>query len=98
MGGIKDRLGDLSWLGDAYADQGWVEVGPAPDSSALDKTAVINAQIEYFLQESNWMVAGDNTSVSKNDRALWIEYRQALRGIPNQSGFPEEVYWPTKPE
>jgi hypothetical protein len=98
MGGIKDRLGDLSWLGDAYADQGWVEVGPAPDSSALDKTAVINAQIEHFLQESNWMVAGDNTSVSKNDRVLWIEYRQALREIPNQSGFPEEVYWPTKPE
>ena len=28
--GFLDKLGDLSWLGDAYADQGWFEVGDAP--------------------------------------------------------------------
>lgn len=28
----------------------------------------------------------------------WAQYRQALRDIPNQSGFPYEIEWPTKPQ
>lgn len=28
----------------------------------------------------------------------WKTYRQALRDIPAQSGFPTNVTWPTKPE
>ena len=27
----------------------------------------------------------------------WRTYRQALRDIPNQSGFPDNITWPTKP-
>jgi hypothetical protein len=26
-----------------------------------------------------------------------IDYRQALRDVPAQAGFPENVTWPTKP-
>jgi len=32
------------------------------------------------------------------DQAAWAQYRQALRDIPQQDGFPENVIWPTKPE
>jgi hypothetical protein len=28
----------------------------------------------------------------------WRDYRQALRDIPQQEGFPYAVEWPTKPE
>ena len=28
----------------------------------------------------------------------WAKYRQALRDIPNQPGFPFEIEWPKKPE
>ena len=28
----------------------------------------------------------------------WAKYRQALREIPNQPGFPFEIDWPEKPE
>ena len=28
----------------------------------------------------------------------WRTYRQALRDIPAQSGFPTNVTWPVKPE
>ena len=28
----------------------------------------------------------------------WRTYRQALRDLPAQSGFPTNVTWPTKPE
>lgn len=27
-----------------------------------------------------------------------LDYRQALRDITSQSGFPDNVVWPTKPE
>ena len=30
--------------------------------------------------------------------AEWVAYRQALRDIPAQPGFPENITWPTKPE
>lgn len=28
----------------------------------------------------------------------WTQYREALRDIPEQEGFPFEITWPTKPE
>jgi hypothetical protein len=95
MGGIKDRLGDLSWLGDAYADQGWVEVG---EEAVAPMTAEdVNATIAYLLKDTAWSVAEDDLTITKGKRADWIAYRQALRNIPLQVGFPTDVTWPTKP-
>jgi len=31
------------------------------------------------------------------DKAVWATYRQALRDVPTQSGFPWEVTYPTQP-
>lgn len=28
----------------------------------------------------------------------WLNYRQALRDIPQQTGFPDNVVWPTAPQ
>ena len=28
----------------------------------------------------------------------WVVYRQALRDLPQQVGFPNEIVWPNKPE
>ena len=30
-------------------------------------------------------------------RAAWKTYRQALRDVPTQTGFPSNVTWPTEP-
>ena len=27
----------------------------------------------------------------------WTDYRQALRDVPTQHGFPENISWPPKP-
>ena len=32
------------------------------------------------------------------DKDAWAVYRQALRDVPAQSGFPWDVAWPTQPE
>jgi hypothetical protein len=95
MGGIKDRLGDLSWLGDAYADQGWFEVG---EETSTPLTAdEVNATIQQMLNNTAWAVAIDDTTITRGQRADWMAFRQALRDIPLQSGFPTNIQWPSEP-
>lgn len=36
----------------------------------------------------------DNLETLRSD---WKTYRQSLRDVPTQSGFPNNVVWPTKP-
>jgi hypothetical protein len=95
MGGIVDRLGDLSWLGEAYANQGWVQVGEeAPVLMTADE---VNATIAQRLKDSAWAVASDDITITRGQRADWVAFRQALRDIPLQVGFPENVAWPAEP-
>ena len=93
--GIKERLGDLSWLGDAYADQGWVEAGE--EVSTPMSTNEINATIAQRLKDSAWAVAEDDLTITRGQRADWIAFRQALRDIPLQAGFPTNIVWPNEP-
>jgi len=44
------------------------------------------------LTACDWMANSDVTM--PND---WATYRQALRDVPSQSGFPNTITWPTKP-
>jgi len=95
MAGIKDRLGDLSWLGDSYADQGWFEVGEEdPTPMTADE---VNATIAQRLKDSAWAVAEDDLTITRGQRADWMAFRQALRDIPLQVGFPTDIVWPTEP-
>jgi len=98
MSGIKDRLGDLSWLGDAYADRGWVEVAePAPvEPTTENKIAAIKAEMDLRISQSDPMVAADNPA-TKGQRADWVDYRKAVRAVPYQDGYPDSVLWPTPP-
>lgn len=50
-------------------------------------------QRERLLSDTDWMALSDNTMTPE-----WAAYRQALRDITAQEGFPYSVIWPTKPE
>ena len=36
--------------------------------------------------------------LTSDKQAEWATYRQALLDVPQQSGFPNDITWPTKPE
>ena len=55
--------------------------------------AVIRADRNRRLNESDWTQVED----SPVDKAAWATYRQALRDVPSQAGFPWNVNWPEKP-
>lgn len=46
------------------------------------------------------LVASDWTQVADApvDQAAWATYRQALRDIPEQAGFPQDIQWPPEPQ
>lgn len=45
------------------------------------------------LADSDWTQLSDSTV----DKAAWAQYRQALRDVPSQQGFPTQVVWPSTP-
>jgi|TARA_R110002124_G_scaffold188919_2_gene356166 hypothetical protein len=49
-----------------------------------------------LLAESDWTRMDDN-GLSVSDKEAWATYRQALRNLPDQEGFPYEVTYPTRP-
>ena len=61
-----------------------------PQDQAED---AVRNQRNRLLQETDWMALSDNTMTQE-----WSTYRQALRDLTTQEGFPYSVEWPTKPE
>lgn len=45
------------------------------------------------LKKSDWTQVPD----APVDQEAWKVYRQELRDLPNQHGFPEKVIWPIEP-
>ncbi len=49
-----------------------------------------------LLTGSDWTV-GNDSPLTTEKQAEWKTYRQALRDVTSQSGFPETIAWPTQP-
>lgn len=56
------------------------------------KAEKVRNERNQLLSQTDWMAGSD---VTMSDE--WRAYRQALRDVPAQSGFPNDVTWPTKP-
>ena len=54
-------------------------------------------QRDRLLTESDWVTIRA-TDTGDPVPTEWVDYRQALRDIPDQTGFPEEIDWPQEPE
>lgn len=46
-----------------------------------------------LLVQSDWTQLQD-ADLTENERQQWQTYRQALRDIPQQPGFPKQIAWP----
>lgn len=49
-----------------------------------------------LLSSSDWTRL-DDAPLTTEQKAAWATYRQALRDIPSQAGFPWDIQWPVKP-
>lgn len=55
----------------------------------------VRKQRNDLLLETDWIHLPDTTKPA--NIAEWETYRQALRDITGQSGFPQNIQWPQKP-
>jgi len=57
------------------------------------QSASIRAERNRRLSESDWTQLAD----APVNREAWLAYRQALRDLTAQAGFPFEITWPELP-
>lgn len=68
-----------------------------PEEEILEeKTQQILSERNFLLTESDWTILPDAPFTAAKKKK-WKEYRQALRDITKQKGFPENVVFPEKP-
>jgi len=53
----------------------------------------VRASRDEKLKDCDWTQVAD----APVDKAVWATYRQALRDITTQTGFPWSIDWPTNP-
>lgn len=65
-----------------------------PSQDEINEVASFHANIKRrdLLAETDWWAVGDRTMTQEQ-----IDYRQALRDITDQAGYPTDITWPTKP-
>lgn len=101
--GQYNGIGDIpSWLTTkerpslyhSWSGIDW-EVTPESELQRLaDLSASVRQQRDALIAQTDWTQLDD--SPFKGD-ATWLSYRQELRDITEQPGFPEVIIWPTAP-
>ena len=67
-------------------DQAWAD-------GANDRVAAqVREERDAKLAECDWRASSDVTLST-----AWRDYRQTLRDVPTQAGFPNSITWPTEP-
>lgn len=81
-------------------DAKWTEVWVVEDASteeitqrAEDQANALRSDRNQCLSDCDWTQLAD----APVDKVAWGNYRQALRDLTAQEGFPWTVTWPTKP-
>lgn len=69
----------------------YVEYTELLDDARYD--SIIRNTRNALLKESDWTQIND----APVDKQAWAEYRQLLRDITQQEGFPRNISWPIKP-
>ena len=78
----------------------WFTKWSVKDMDAEAQTALNTTQAEAVRKQRNDKLAAcDWTQVEDApvDKAAWATYRQALRDVTSQAGFPWTVNWPEAP-
>jgi len=70
---------------------------PTPEELKERAAAAVRSKRDYLLSQTDFLVSGDYP-ISDADLAKIKAYRQALRDVPGQEGFPENVAWPEEPQ
>ena len=91
-------------LGPVFTDRPATDTEPAKTAAEqeaaykatkdAEQATSVRQQRGEKLKDSDWTQVAD----APVDKAAWATYRQALRDVTGQEGFPWTITWPTQPE
>ena len=94
-------------LGPVFADTPATEEAPAKTAAEheaaykaakdADQAKSVRQSRDDKLKETDWIVI-KNLELNANIPGVWEVYRQALRDVPTQAGFPWTITWPVEPQ
>jgi hypothetical protein len=82
----------------------WTQVWNVSDVDEDTLAERTQGRARQVRDERNYKIAGsdwtqlDDSPITNAKKLEWATYRQALRDIPLQAGFPWNVTWPVQPE
>ena len=91
--GIKDRIGDLSWVGLYYDDMGWVELSEAEQKAIRLKQVLTRVSEEQEVATA----ALSNAALTVDGKAAWLNFLLALDLVPLQLPVTETPNFPVRP-
>lgn len=75
-----------------------IDLTPEQIQERLDMhSAMMREQRDYALLCSDFVFSPD-VGMSTEQKQDWLHYRQQLRELPEQPGFPKDIEWPEKPK
>lgn len=89
---------EISWVKDGDLIYQEVILSAVVDEGALTayEATEVRAERDRRLTASDWTQLAD-APLDDTAMVLWQSYRQALRDVPQQAGFPSAVEWPDIP-
>ena len=91
---------NLNQVNPILVDGEWLQAWEVTDSSAEEiaerteaKAAEVRADRNQRLAACDWTQLPDSPA----DHEAWAVYRQALRDLTAQAGFPWDINWPEEP-
>lgn len=88
--GYRERRGeDLSWVVEKIPEKTEAEKREDAEKS-------VRAKRDSLISETDYLLASDYPISAEDLEAVKV-YRQALRDVPQQAGFPFDVVWPDLP-
>lgn len=77
------------WVDDAQVNLTIEELEGVDDRCKAEQYRYVR---DDLLTETDWWAVADRTMTDAE-----VTYRQSLRDVPSQAGFPNTITWPTKP-
>lgn len=83
----------------AVIDQAEFDAAKAKEDAARlnRKKSEVRSQRNWYLASTDWTQFAD-APLTPTQKTHWSTYRQQLRAVPLQPGFPNEVEWPLAPD
>ena len=91
--GFLEKIGELSWVGPAYADQGWVQLTDAEQEEL--RKAEVTARVQTEKATAN--AALSNPAITVKDKIAWDEYLIALDSVCLCPDFDCDPKFPPRP-